>query len=298
MIVALLILAILQDGPIRTAPTDGPVPQEGAAPPADPGPICTFGGRPVLSPRCPPPPARTTAAPPAQAPAPSPTQYCSDAANRRPAEEEFVCVARVRTEQWQRSLQPGTDEIDWEFSADRAVPVYPPVRTADDCKVAANRGPDETEFDCAVRLRHARQEDERVGPLGFRVSPEGSDVPGWAFSDPARWELSQCGASGEDACRRQARNRLALARAGVAAEAPAESGDASAPTQNCRMVMRRSESGFGGSLSRICGDQSETEATLNRLEDSLRPAVEPCDRPATMESHEAWIARCRALPPR
>lgn len=134
-------------------------------------------------------------------------------------------------------------------------------------------------------------------PPGPVAADPDAEVPAWALSDPARWELSQCGAAGDDACRRRARNRLAMARAGVAAEVPA-SGGASGDGQNCRMVMRRSENGFGGSLSRICGDQSETEATLNRLEDSLRPAVEPCDRPATMESQDAWIARCRALPPR
>ena len=45
MILALLLIALLQDGPVRTAPE--PPPQESATPHADPGPACTFGGRPV-----------------------------------------------------------------------------------------------------------------------------------------------------------------------------------------------------------------------------------------------------------
>ncbi|MDQ3125144.1 MAG: hypothetical protein M3Q74_06005, partial [Pseudomonadota bacterium] len=97
--------------------------------------------------------------------------------------------------------------------------------------------------------------------------------------------------------RRQARNRLAMARAGLATEPSGAGGSAAAP-DNCRMVMRRSQDGFGGSLSRVCGDGAEAEAALDRLQESLRPAVEPCDQPATLESQDAWIARCRALPPR
>ena len=134
-------------------------------------------------------------------------------------------------------------------------------------------------------------------PPGPAAADPDAEVPAWALSDPARWELSQCGASGDDACRRRARNRLAMARAGVAAEVPA-SGGSSGDGQNCRMVMRRSETGFGGSLSRVCGDAGEAEAALDRLNAPLQPAAEPCDRPATLESQDAWIARCRALPPR
>lgn len=122
-------------------------------------------------------------------------------------------------------------------------------------------------------------------------------APAWALADPARWETSQCGAAGDEACRRRARNRLAMARAGIAAEPPGPTGGGTAP-QDCRMVMQRSESGFGGSLSRVCGDGAEAEAALDRLQQSLRPAVEPCDRPAALETQDAWIARCRALPAR
>ncbi len=194
----------------------------------------------------------------------------------------------------------------------------------EDCRASATRRPSETETACVFRVRRetaARQAEAAnaadanpweavnrspsgqasIGEGGYSrntAAPPTSEVPTWAFTDPARWETSQCGATGDDACRRRARNRLAMARAGVAVEAPAERGGGAATAQNCRMVMRRSENGFGGSLSRICGDQADTEATLNRLEDTMRPAVEPCDRPATMESQDAWIARCRALPPR
>lgn len=127
----------------------------------------------------------------------------------------------------------------------------------------------------------------------------GNGVPAWAMTDPARWETSQCGTTGDDACRREARNRLAMARAGIATETPAASGGSAAP-QNCRMVMQRSETGFGGSLSRVCGDGAEAEAALSRLRDTTTalPAVEPCDRPGSLETQESWITRCRALPPR
>lgn len=135
----------------------------------------------------------------------------------------------------------------------------------------------------------------RFGRLGFRTAERADGVvPAWALDDPAGWEASQCGAAGDDACRRQARNRLAMARAGLAAETPA-AGESPAAPENCRMVMRRSETGFGGSLSRICGDGAEIGTTLDRL-GSARPAVEPCDRPASLETQAAWIARCRALP--
>ncbi|MEY4556458.1 MAG: hypothetical protein RL093_1577 [Pseudomonadota bacterium] len=228
MIVTLVLIALLQDGPIRTAPE--PSPQESATSPADPGPACTFGGRTVSSPGCPPPRGRIAfdAAPP-QAPA-------------------------------------GTADED------------------DNPRAGLNRS----------ALGQAA-----VGEGGYSrgaaAVPE-SGVPGWALLDPARWETSQCGTAGDDACRRQARNRLAMARAGLATEAPS-AGSAAAP-DNCRMVMRRSETGFGGSLSRVCGDVAEVEASLDRLEGALRPAVEPCDRPASLESQDAWIARCRALPQR
>lgn len=224
MIVTLLLIALQQDGPVRTAPPAEPAPQEGAEP-ADPGPVCTFGGRPVRSPGCPAPQSRI-----ASEPVPPPAG----------AEED--------SNPW-AALPPAT--------------------------------PGEGGYSRSAAAAPATE----------------SGVPAWALGDPARWELSQCGASGDDACRRQARNRLAMARAGVAAEAPA-AGGASGDGQNCRMVMRRSESGFGGSLSRVCGDEAAVEDLLGRLDVPARPAAEPCDRPATLESQDAWIARCRALPPR
>lgn len=168
----------------------------------------------------------------------------------------------------------------------------------DVCDSPANRRVGESAFDCAVRLERERRRPIRYGRLGLAAGREpGADVPAWAFTDPARWETSQCGASGDDACRRQARNRLALARAGLVAETPAATGTPAA-TENCRMVMQRSEGGFGGTLSRICGTGPEAEAALGRLNVLSRPAAEPCDRPGNLETQAAWIARCRDLPPR
>jgi hypothetical protein len=167
------------------------------------------------------------------------------------------------------------------------------------CDSPVNRRVTESAFDCATRLERERRGPMRYGALTRAAGREADgEVPGWALADPARWEASQCGADGDNACRRRARNQLAMARAGVAAEPPAPTGGPAAAPQNCRTVMRRSESGFGGSLSRVCGDGAESEAALDRLEESLRPPVEPCDQPGALESQDAWIARCRALPPR
>jgi hypothetical protein len=137
------------------------------------------------------------------------------------------------------------------------------------------------------------------------VAPDdGAAVPGWALTDPARWERSQCGDDGDEACRRGARNRLAMARASATdlLETPSAGGVAPAPTpQRCRMVTQRSETGFGGSFTRVCGDGASAERALEAhramMEDlGGRPAPEPCDRPAENESHDLWIARCRAMP--
>jgi hypothetical protein len=248
MIISFLLIALLQDGPVRTAPAAEPTLRR--------------------------------------------VEDCREPANRRPGEAELECIARFRTEAWRRSVQGSpADGFDWEAGAARqAEPLEP-------CDMEANRQPSETPFDCALRRSYEQRPAGRVGALGFPVAPEGADVPGWALSDPEAWEANQCVTAGDDACRRQARNRLAMARAGVASETPAAGPRADA-SQNCRMVMRRSEDGFGGSLSRVCGEGAESEAALDRLRDATRPEVETCDRPAALESQDAWIARCRTLPPR
>lgn len=272
MIIALLLIALLQDGLIRTAPVADATPQEGAAAQADPGPRCTFGGRPAHSPGCPTPEGRIafvvdTEQPQTPGDGVTRLEDCRASATRRPSETQIACVFRVRHEAAARQAEAA--------NAEDASP-----------REAVNRSP---------------SGQASIGEGGYSrnaaaASPE-SGVPAWALTDPARWETSQCGAAGDDACRRQARNRLAMARAGVVAEAPAP-GDASGDGQNCRMVMRRSETGFGGSLLRVCGDAAEAGASLNRLHAPLEPAAEPCDRPASLEPQDAWIARCRALPPR
>lgn len=167
------------------------------------------------------------------------------------------------------------------------------------CESVANRRHNETEVSCVMRL------DPSVNPLrrygGLRDAAAGEDdqtVPPWALTNPARWETSQCGADGDDACRRQARNRLAMARSGVVADPPATGGPASGADQNCRMVMQRSETGFGGTLSRVCGDAAAADELLRRRDPlPLQPAPEPCERPASYETQATWIARCQALPP-
>jgi len=272
MIIALLLFALMQDGPIQTAPAADATPQQGAAAAADPGPRCTFGGRPVHSPGCPTPEGRIAfVAEPAQPQSPgggvTRLEDCRASATRRPSETEFACIFRVRHEAAARQAEAANEEDanPWE----------------------------------AVNLSPSGQAS--IGEGGnsrnaAAASPE-RGVPAWALTDPARWETSQCGAAGDDACRRQARNRLAMARAGVVAETPAPGG-AAGDGQDCRMVMRRSESGFGGSLSRVCGDEGAVQALQGRLDLPAQPRPEPCDRPGSLETQAAWIARCQALPVR
>jgi len=146
--------------------------------------------------------------------------------------------------------------------------------------------------------------DQMTRPAPVAVD-DGAPVPGWALTDPARWERSQCGDAGDDACRRGARNRLAMARASASdvLTTPSAGGVAPGPApQRCRMVMQASETGFGGSFTRVCGDGASAERALEAhraMMDDLtdrQSAPEPCDRPAENESHDLWIARCRAMP--
>lgn len=178
----------------------------------------------------------------------------------------------------------------------REIEALDPVET---CRSVTNRRENETEFDCAVRLSYVQDSSRRDGRSRDDAGGEADAVPAWAFNDPARWETSQCGAGGDDACRRQARNRLAMARAGGVADPPATGGPASGADQNCRMVMQRSETGFGGTLSRVCGDAAAADELLRRRDPlPLQLAPEPCYRPASYETQATWIARCQALPPR
>ncbi|MFN3668747.1 MAG: hypothetical protein ACK4VY_05525 [Brevundimonas sp.] len=234
MIVALLLLALIQDGPLRTAPAPDAA-QERPATAADPGPRCTFGGRPVRSPDCPMPDGRIAPVLPTEA---------------ATAEED--------------------DANSWDI------------------------------------LTQAGLGQTAPGEGGYSRTPRAAaaadhgGVPGWAFTDPARWETLQCGNDGDAACRRQARNRLAMARASLAAEPPAAAPRAATAAPRCRMVMRRAEEGFGGSVSRVCGEEDAALDALDRLRESALPAApaQPCDRPASYESQAAWIARCQALTPR
>lgn len=286
MTLTLLLIALLQDGPIQTAPPAVPVAAGSAGQVADPGPVCTFGGRPVVSPGCPAPPGRIAAG------------------GSAPAAQAGAVTAGDDTDPWAELNRAGLGQAtpgEGGYSRSGAAAAEsggePPEPDAADCSGGANGASSLTGFDCALRRARARRAAGSAGSPGFRDPAAGLDIPAWAFADPARWELSQCDSS-DDACRRQARNRLAMARAGAAAETPASGGADSGGDQNCRMVMRRSETGFGGSLSRVCGDEATADELIRRLDVPARPAAEPCDRPAALETQDAWIARCRALPPR
>jgi hypothetical protein len=145
------------------------------------------------------------------------------------------------------------------------------------------------------------QLNELTRPAPVAVD-SGAEVPGWALTDPARWERLRCGANGDEACRRAARNRLAVARASMAERA--EPASPSRPHENCRMVTQWSESGFGGSFTRVCGDGASVErareanqAMLDDLRERTEPRDEPCDRPMSHETQDQRIGRCRATPP-
>lgn len=299
MIVTLLFAILLQDGPIATAPADAAA-QQGA----DPGPTCTFGGRPVRAEGCPPVQSRATPAAPASPSLQARIEACAQAAGRRPSETEFECASRVRTDAWVRSVEPDGEQAGREAGSacgfgGRPVRAEgcptPPGRTASDRPVSPAQAEEPADpWDALARAGLPSATPGEAGYSRSAVAARADGVPDWALSDPPRWEASQCGAAGDDACRRQARNRLAMARAGGVAEAPAEGGGG----QGCRMVMQRSESGFGGSLSRVCGDEAAADDLVRRLDIPARPAPEPCDRPASLETQETWIARCRALPAR
>jgi hypothetical protein len=196
------------------------------------------------------------------------------------------------------STTPAVSEEQVAEAGQAAGGAEPSVREI--CDSPANRRVTESAFACAVRLERERRGPMRYGRLRPAAAREGdAGVPAWALTDPARWETSQCGAVGDDACRRQARNRLAMARAGLASDAtaPTDAAAAPRPEQTCRMEMRPSPDGFGGSLTRVCGDLPAGSAR-NELFPPRPATAEPCDRPARLESQAAWIARCQALPDR
>ena len=150
------------------------------------------------------------------------------------------------------------------------------------------------------RLPFTVRLNELTRPAPVAVD-SGAEVPGWALTDPARWERLRCGDNGDEACRRAARNRLAVARASMAERA--EPASPSRPQENCRMVTQRSESGFGGSFTRVCGDGASVErareanqAMLDDLRERTEPRDEPCDRPMSHETQDQWIGRCRVAP--
>ena len=144
----------------------------------------------------------------------------------------------------------------------------------------------------------AAQAEPGAGRIGFPVRsgpvPDDQPVPGWAFSDPARWERTQCGETPEDACLRTARNRLALARAEQAENAPLASGPAPG---RCRNVWTPSAEGVGGSFSRICGDEAASAQLLEdmrrRDEQTRQDAERDCvRRPETTDQGVRWTLVC------
>ena len=143
-----------------------------------------------------------------------------------------------------------------------------------------------------------------VEPVAGTVSR--TRIPTWALSDNARWERQQCGddtTEAASACRRAARNQLAMARAGLASE-PQPSrehrdvartwtpDDAAGP---CRRTSQTSADGTTTSSSLVCGsgDVEPLLESMNSLSDRTGPQnAETCSRPRDGEDTTAWVARC------
>jgi len=94
-------------------------------------------------------------------------------------------------------------------------------------------------------------------------------VPQWAFDDPAKWETDQCGDGTSEPsaqCRRNARNRLASARAEAAID-PAPIRDAATPqarSSACRTVNEPARNGMAAASSIVCGN-GDQEALLETM---------------------------------
>lgn len=149
---------------------------------------------------------------------------------------------------------------------------------------------------------------DRNGNLIAQPGPaDQGDVPGWAMADPARWETDQCGEAETDAsivCRRGARNRLALARAGMAV--PVEGRDSTMPAPPpreplCRQVVEPARDGRPASASLVCGngDQEALAEMMREQADRVNtPAVTAsCQRPMEGEDTPRWMARCQTPRP-
>ncbi len=159
-------------------------------------------------------------------------------------------------------------------------------------------------FDWSARARSGQQTPYPAAEYQAGADPADRDrVPAWAFGDPERYELDQCGPGTSEPtalCRRNARNRLASARAETAipddtrpeAAAPQSRGPA------CRTVT--APTGNGATASVICGNgdaDALVESMLDRAERLTAPVVADCQRPLEGEDTARWMARCQTPRP-
>lgn len=140
------------------------------------------------------------------------------------------------------------------------------------------------------------------------------EIPDSALRDPYGFVLSHCSplvrhpSESLEACEYRVGSALRARLPGFqprplsttvasASDDPApQTGSAFGGRCTTRRDSQRTEDGASSSGTIVCGDRSGDAAKL--LEGLLRAPVEPCDRPASLETQEAWIARCRTLPPR
>ena len=111
------------------------------------------------------------------------------------------------------------------------------------------------------------------------ASADSDAVPQWAFGDPDRYELDQCGPGTSEPsaqCRRNARNRLASARAeaAVSSEPTRDAAQAEARGSGCRTVNEPARDGMPASSSLVCGN-GDTEALLSNMRERATRVMTP-----------------------
>lgn len=110
-----------------------------------------------------------------------------------------------------------------------------------------------------------------------RAGTDRDAVPEWAFADPASWESDQCGdgtSEPSNVCRRNARNRLAIARSEQATAAERDGSTSAQRPSRCRQVNEPSQNGGPASASLVCGN-GDTDALLDMMRERAERVAVP-----------------------
>lgn len=305
MLVALSLLAS-----IVGAPAQDEVVRAGPAYTAHVEQACMYGGQPVACPQ----PAPVVAGPAAPAENEEPSDNPSDVVTT--ANFENTTTNRPDAQNPPEGGYSRSRGIRGTASFDQSAPATtsPPrrrvfVNDPDQTAPPASEGAPATggpapAFDWSARARSGQQTPYPAAEYQAGVDPADRDrVPSWAFSDPERYELDQCGPGTSEPsalCRRNARNRLASARAEMAI--PDETRrDAAAPQTRgpaCRTVNTAVENGATTSVTCGNGDTNAlVESMLDRAERLNPPVIADCQRPLEGEDTTRWMARCQTPRP-